>query len=201
MPEGNRTSSNRRHDGFYFRAGLGYGNVGIDASLANAPYAVNYGGSGGGVAAELAFGGTPARGLVVGAGIYGINAGSPSYDSISDGRGAEYSAGAVPGAILLSMLGPFIDFYPKPDLGFHLEASLGLARVVVGDGHGKLDAVDTTGLGLMAGAGYEWWIGDQWSIGPLLRVQYAAPSAKDNDGDSFDLSFLSWGLIAAATYH
>jgi len=146
---------------------------------------------------ELAFGGTLARGLVLGGGIYGSSASSPEYESSN--LGAKSDGGAA----TLSMVGPFIDWYPSPASGFHVEAALGYSAFAAGKGdpYPGEDA-SGSGFGLVGGAGYELWVGDQWSIGALGRIQYFSGSVEgDDSGDSDDVSGTVLSLLLTATYH
>ncbi len=191
------TSSARLHDGFYFRGAVGFG------TLASGSVTPPGGGgdvklAGSGPAVELAFGGTLSSGLVVGGGIYGMSIGSPSY--------SRNSASVDGGAALVSTVGPFIDWYPNPAGGFHFQVSIGWAILSAGKGSKTptYPARDQSGNGfaLLGGAGYEWWIADQWSLGVIARVQYASGSVKgDGDTDSTSVSLLMPALLVGVTYH
>jgi len=121
---------------------------------------------------EGAIGGAPTPGFTLGVGIYG--AGLPA---LSD---TEMS--------LVYGVGPFFDIYPKPNDGFHVEAALTYTTLKVAaidrvacinvspcSGQVRADRNDN-GLGVVAGLGYEAWVGPQASFGLLLRVQYFATS-------------------------
>ncbi len=74
----------------------------------------------------------------------------------------------------LSMVGPFVDFYPSSALGWHAQALVGYARI----GYAEITAnpffdADPSGIGLMVGVGDDWWISEHWSVGLLARVTYA----------------------------
>lgn len=148
------------HDGVYVRLGLGVGRAANDFEGWALP------------AFEAAIGGAPTPGFTLGVGIYG--AGLPA---LSD---TETS--------LVYGVGPFFDVYPRPNDGFHVEAALAYTTLHVV----AIDRVDCTnvsaclprvradrndnGLGLVAGLGYEAWVGEQASFGLLLRIQYFATS-------------------------
>jgi hypothetical protein len=109
----------------------------------------------------------------------------------------------------LSQIGPFIDYYFDPNGGGHIQASIGLG--VADQGKGDLGAAYTgTGLALMVGGGYEWWIGEEWSLGVLLRVQYlnlkghpAEEDVEPLDAEDIDVEapFLVPALLLSITYH
>jgi hypothetical protein len=74
----------------------------------------------------------------------------------------------------LGMVGPFVDIYPSPALGWHVQALVGYARV----SYAEVTANpffngNPTGLGLMAGVGHDWWVSEHWSVGLLARINYA----------------------------
>jgi hypothetical protein len=74
---------------------------------------------------------------------------------------------------LMGMLGPFVDFYPSPTLGWHVQALVGYAQVSYAQitQHPFSDG-SPGGIGLMAGVGHDWWTSDDCSIGVLGRLAY-----------------------------
>jgi hypothetical protein len=76
---------------------------------------------------------------------------------------------------LMDMVGPFVDIYPSPTLGWHLQALVGYAQITFAEiaQHPLPDASNPSGIGLVAGVGHDWWVNDHWSIGLLARVTYA----------------------------
>jgi hypothetical protein len=68
------------------------------------------------------------------------------------------------------VLGPFIDYYPRPHSGFHLQALVGLGAINSSD----LASGASTGLGLMGGIGQDWRVSEHWSIGMLGRITFVA---------------------------
>lgn len=179
----------RTHDGFYMRLALGpaYFNATWKGGTQDATV------TGMGPGLELAFGGTPLPGLVIGGGSYGTFISSPTLSYA--GQSADG------GSTSLSIIGPFVDWYPEPSQGFHVLASAGVAYVSYGSKGGGA-TVSGTGLGLTGGVGYEIWVGDQWSLGAQFRMQYASPSIKsDGMTSSVDTTTLVPALIVGATYH
>ncbi|WP_207750261.1 hypothetical protein, partial [Clostridioides difficile] len=63
--------------------------------------------------------------------------------------------------------------------------------------------VSGTGVGYMVGAGYEAWVGEQWSLGVLFRLQYATPSLKADDGSTASVDTKSFvpAVLIGVTYH
>lgn len=201
------------HDGFYLRMGIGIGGVtgsgepkGADSSGASAKSDFV------GVAAlgELALGGAVLPGVVLGVGTY--NAIVPSLTVTAGGEDYE-SNGA------LESIGPFVDLYPNAMQGFHLQAAITYAVIAVSESKSKTRAVfngetydyvsssvpaddySGGGFGLMAGIGYEWWVGEQWGVGILARLQYASATLKPAaNGPEVSASLIVPGALFTATY-
>lgn len=159
-------------------------------------------GSGVGLASEFALGGTVAPGLALGGGIYGISISSPEYEPDDGGDKIEGDT------LVLSSIGPFIDYYFDPNGGGHIQASLGIG--VAQQGEGDLDSAYTgTGFAFMVGGGYEWWVGEQWSLGVLGRIQYFSVSGHPDDdfgaisADEIDVeaTFFVPAILLSLTYH
>ncbi len=174
------------HDGFYLRLGTGFG--AYSESLRSEDSDV-YGGkvkgttSGFATLGEFAIGGTISRGLVLGGGAYTAQLVAGTF------RTSDSSAGAPPPELdpevrNFSLVGPFLDWYPNPRKGFHVQASLGLATLsgvhldtsVVDDD----DPYHAAGVGIMLAAGYEWWIGEEWSMGVAARLLGGFLAGKDD---------------------
>lgn len=179
------------HDGFYLRLSTGLGIEGVSSSAGDSKAST----SGAGFALDLLVGGTPVPGLVIGGGLLGQSAVSPSQSNdqgpplagINDHPG---------GGVGLVLLGPFIDVFPNPSDGFHLGALLGGAAIGLKGSDDKL----STGGGLSAWVGYGWWAASDWSLGGLMRLS-AAGTKRTVDG--VDVSDGAWGLTFefSAAYH
>ncbi len=164
------------HDGFYLRLGAGvglltfglknqssadFGNQEVDGEL-----------SAGALSFELAVGGSPSPGLAIGGALYfDVASKATSHDMRINNQPVDdfHDSGAS-----TWLLGPFADYYFNPRKGWHLEGSLGLALLTVGDatedGVKVLSKRAYGGVGGMIGGGYEWWVADQWGMGVLLRA-------------------------------
>jgi hypothetical protein len=153
--------------------------------------------SGIGPSVELALGGTVAPGLVIGGGIYGTSVPSPEYSA----QGQTSNGGLAS----VSMIGPFVDYYFNPNQGFHGEAAVGytaLSAAKAEDDPYPTEDSSGGGFGVVLGVGYEWWVGDEWSLGALGRVQYVSGSVKGADTDnSRDVSGTAISLLLTGTYH
>jgi hypothetical protein len=185
-------SAPREHDGLYARLGAGipfaFGSAEPDGGGPKADI------SGIGLGTELAIGGTLAPGLVVGGGAYSMILPSPKYEF--DGGENEL------GTHHAGTLGPFVDYYVDPKGGLHAQAALLLSFLVVDEKKDEFEGESGGGFGVMAGVGYEFWIGEQWSVGPLFRFTYAKLNVKGNDSEAeSDVTLMAPALLAAFTYH
>jgi len=198
-----RSTGKRFHDGFYLRMGVG---IGALVGRANAPESTSESSSGYeevgtwgvSIPVEFALGGTPAPGIVIGVGGYGIHVPAANY---SAGAGdyaiedkADYSA--------ISMIGPFLDLYVHPEGGFHLQIAPALTTVAPGQSERILtDAASGIGFGIMGGLGYEGWVGEQWGMGILLRGQFMTLEIETDSGATYDYMALLPSLLLTATLH
>lgn len=176
------------HDGFYLRCGLGAGY--ISAKTQNGSTFKGWG-----VAPDFWLGGTPAPGLVVGITLNGVSAPHPHAElTAEDTGGLGARSGDAQGVLTYSVLGVFGDYYPNVAGGLHVMAgvNLSLFRFTADNGVASTPA---SGLGLLGGVGYEWWVGRQWSIGPLARLHWASV----NDVEA--IRVLVPVIVLAGTYH
>lgn len=195
----------RVHDGFYLRIGWGFGV--FDERLESDDLA-----SGGSLKArnrgiattsDIAIGGTVAPGWVIG-GLIGSVDMIASTLRTSGASLTEIPTEIDPGLRNSSLIGPFVDWYPNVRGGFHAQAALGLATLTPRlFGHPATDDSEylAVGGGLMLGAGYEWWVADEWSIGVLTQLG-ARVMGGDADGASWShVVTISPNLCATLTYH
>jgi hypothetical protein len=178
------------HDGFYFAftTGLGYltftgEGVRGDASISDMTGTTS-----------LAVGGSPAPGLAVGGGLRLASIRARFHGSPHDPEG--YATAE------LWQLGPFVEWYPNPLLGWHVAGAFTLGELVVQDSY-LPDAAGTAGFVTVYG-GHNWWLGPEWSLG--LRALASAstrPSLVDGDGNETDYAFRAWfaGVESALTFH
>jgi len=187
----------RRHDGFYLRLGIG---AGLVRSRVESPAPLgDLSARGGGVAIDLALGGTVADGLVIGGGIYtvAINNVSWSGDNVPGDQDGETGS--------IGLLGVMVDYYPDARGGFHVLGSLGIG--VLGyerDSSTDLPPEDWNGGGggAMFGVGYEAWIGDQWSLGGVARVLLVSGTLRgEGTDDEMDATGFAPALLLVATHH
>jgi hypothetical protein len=152
LSPGAASAEPRNHDGFYLRFGVGPG-----YALGTLASGAGEGDSTGvNVSTQLAVGWTVRPGLVLGGGTFPMVVPSPSYDGM-DAGGQHVSA-----------TGAFVDYYPAPRKGLHLQGGLLFALGYL-DGGGR-DAHVGAGYGGTLGVGYDVFVTDEWSIGGIVRA-------------------------------
>lgn len=195
----------RVHDGFYLRIASGFSvfdeRFESDELAGGKLQARNRG-----IAhlSDLAVGGTVAPGWVVGGGLYSLDLIASTLRT--DGNGVDPIPSELdPGLRSLTLIGPFVDWYPSVRGGFHVQAALGLATLVPRVfGHPATSDSDysAVGGGLLLGAGYEWWVADEWSLGVLTQLGVRALRGDAEDGARWThLITHSPSLCASLTYH
>ncbi|HTV19916.1 MAG TPA: hypothetical protein VMG12_14625 [Polyangiaceae bacterium] len=193
------------HDGFYLRIASGFSV--LDERLQSDDVdGRNTEARNRGIASlsDLAFGGTVAPGWVVGGGIYSLDLVASTLRV--DGSSVDpIPAELDPGLRGLSLIAPFVDWYPNVRGGFHAQAALGLATLVPRVfGHPATSKSDyaAVGGGLLIGTGYEWWIADEWSIGVLTQLGIRVLRGEDESGLKWThLITNSPSLCVSLTYH
>jgi hypothetical protein len=159
--------------------------VGYDPEPANAP---DYTYSGVGIGGELAIGGTIADGFVLGGALSGLTLPDPKVE----GSGTEYDTNRDGQLSVISLFG---DWYPNASSGFHVQGMVGFGVLDLDSDDDDDD--NPAGLVLGAGAGYEWWIGDQWSAGIMGRIMYAPLTY---EASNIDMTFSTFAPTALVTF-
>jgi hypothetical protein len=133
-------------------------------------------------------GGSPSPGLAIGGGFLAQGAFSTELE-----RGNYRTDRSISSFVL----GPFIDGFPNANRGWHVGGLVGLAAVNVEDSSG--DGVsETVGFGGAVFLGYDFWVADEWSVGPLVRFAATLTSNQDDDVDATTFSTL---IGFTALYH
>jgi hypothetical protein len=191
------------HDGFYMRLGLGlaYTSVWGSGPFGNASI------SGTGIALSASFGGTIARGLVLGGALR-------LADGVGQFTGGPSDASGSATASVVQVLGVFVDWYPAPSDGWHVGSQLGLGVTGVTD-----SLTRTSSAPELAGSifgGYDWWIGPQWSLGVLMSLSTASSgtmtcgqqasgacgqAASSGDQTGYSFTPLAFALEASLLWH
>ncbi len=194
-----RDPTAHHHDGFFARMslGLGYGSLKVTERLTGEnEQKAKF--SGPALMVDVMMAGTLAPGFVLGGAVMIHSMSEPTFEYNDDEVEAEDVVVGVSG------LGIFAAFYPDPTNGLNLHALLGYGgRTIEIDGEDYSDD-QPSGPMLAAGVGYDFWISEQWSLGPSLRVTYAHMSMEETqDGmtNNWTDSFISPTLAFTATYH
>lgn len=193
----------REHEGFYLRLGLGGGAFVLSRSaesnsLSSAPDFADSRITGFSVVSELSIGGTPLPGLVVAGSLINHNHPSPELER-DDGRRIELGDTNM----LIVLMGGTVDYYPRVDRGFHVGGTLGLSYIVA-PSRSAFQQLGGVGPGLAGHVGYDFWISDDWSIGPALRLNLAYATANRSEGSlsgSEDSLLFSSALMFSAVRH
>jgi hypothetical protein len=162
-----------RHDGFYLRAALGFAGINMERSTEGQIYTVSgdwrdSSVSGVGGMSELSIGGTPAPGVVIAGTLLLHQIAKPSLkrDNAADTK--------LDSPLTFAVLGGTLDWYPNPHGGFHLGGTLGLGAAGAKTPSGSaFDSIGGAGGAFSVAIGYDWWVGDEWSIGVLGRLSGA----------------------------
>jgi outer membrane autotransporter protein len=184
------------HDGFYLRIALGYAHLNADGELTETTPTREMKLTGGGAVFQFAIGGSPTPGLVIGGMLLGHAFAEPEVEIDGSSEEASDTTFSVSG------IGPFLQYYFDPKSGFYLQGFIGYVSAqtryeIAGD---EYESEDTTGAGFGFGLGYDFWVGDQWSIGPEARLLYANVEYS-GDGPDEKATLVIPSLSFAATFH
>jgi len=181
----------RTHDGFQFRGTIGPAYLSDSESFDGLDGSVKI--HGGAAALELYFGGSPADGVTIGGFVSVLSAPGPSVEY----KGLTYTADSD-ASLNLSTVGPYVDFYPDPNGGFHLLGTVGYARLSANNGDD--DERSASGIGVGLGVGYDAWVSDEWSLGVLGRFTYAH-AGHDESSLHFTENAIAPALLFSVNYH
>jgi len=163
----------RHHDGFFLRMSLGVG-PGYSTIEVEGFSEVDIRGVG--AMFDIMLGGSPTPGLVLGGMLL-----SHQLSNLE----AEYEDGTTSDVddlkLTTAMLGGFVAYYPDPRSGFNLHALVGYGSASFSNQDDEVSTFSPEGLVVGGGLGYDFWVGDQWSLGPDFRVSYF--DLKDSDDD------------------
>jgi hypothetical protein len=160
-----RARTVRRHDGFYARFGFNAGYAWDTAERGD----VETTSKGAGGFLEWASGGNVSDHVVFGFALHTFGVFSPITEVAGDRFDADHTA-------LYTVLGAFLDYYPNPAAGWHAMMTLGVsdADIQIRDSENS-----DTGIGVLLGGGYDFWIGEQWSLGAAARLGYISGASDD----------------------
>jgi hypothetical protein len=184
------------HDGFYLRMSFGMGpGKGTFTQKSEGYEPDEYKFAGLGAAFDVMVGGSPLPGFVIGGAVVGHTIIDPSVKL----NGTALTTGNSQYAYNMSTFGAFVAIYPDPKLGFNFHGLAGVGTISVKAGDATVTP-EPVGLALMGGAGYDFWIADQWSMGPDFRLAYCKAFAS-NSPVTNDASILMPTISFTATLH
>jgi hypothetical protein len=158
------------HDGFYLRFSGGLASLDIrrETQAGGASGSVAFAGDGSRLVGpslftELSIGGTPARHFVIAGTLLGN--GLPATE-LKVASGSRIDLGTP---LVFAMLGPSVDFFPLVYGGFHAGGGIGIATSTAGVKDPKFSTIGGLGYGGTLALGYDFWTGDDWSVGFVAR--------------------------------
>jgi hypothetical protein len=165
---GSASADPRTHDGFQFRGAVGPGYLSTSASAGGQDLVVK-GPSGD---FDIYLGGTPVRGLVIGGMFNWATAFGPKVTL----NGQDIANLSQNGSNSLSLLtlGPYVNYYFDPTAGFYLLGMVGYGAESYTQNGGS--GQSPGGPAFALGAGYDFWVADEWSLGVLGRFTYGSLS-------------------------
>lgn len=192
------------HDGFFLRFGIGYSYLSTKVKVTEPDTGVEGTLKGSGVGIGLAMiGGTVAPGFVLGGALLGHGYSEPDYEL--NGTDIDMTDRTV----TFSVIGLFAQYYFDAKSGGYLQALIGFGQLDDDDSDNNDESTERPqGAVFGIGGGYDFWVGEQWSIGPELRLMYAPLKYEETfslGGASstlkadFDTTVFS--LLFTATYH
>jgi len=160
----------REHDGFYLRVSGGIASLDIrrETETGGASGSVAFAGDGSRVVGpslftEISVGGTPARHFVIAGTLLGN--GLPATE-LKVASGSRIDLGTP---LVFAMLGPSVDFFPQIQGGFHAGGGIGIATSTAGVKDPIFSTIGGLGYGGTLALGYDFWTGDDWSVGVVAR--------------------------------
>jgi hypothetical protein len=133
---------------------------------------------------------TVTKALVVGGGVFVEQVTDPEFELNNTDVANDVKVGT------LVLLGPGVVWYPNKEGGFHLLGAVGGARIELKDNSDRISDHAPVGAGIAIGVGYDFFIGDEWSAGVLLRGIGATLS-----DDNLTHRIASGALMLGVTYH
>ncbi len=161
------------HDGFYLRMAAGVGNVSSKFTHDASGEEATMGGTGSSI--DFAIGGAITPGFILAGRVIGVNAYNAKYEDSSGSTTDDTK-------LMLSSLQLAADIYPMPGGGLHFMAGVGPATLswrhrydYTSDYSSSFYNSSTTsdGVALAVGAGWEAWVGKDWSVGGMLNFCWA----------------------------
>ena len=154
------------HEGFYLQTTFGGGYLGSSASANAVELSIR----GGALNGSLWLGSSVVPGFVLGGGFTSAIGLRPRVKQTLQGQQTDF--GTTNTGLQLNMIGLISDIYPDPRKGLHFQAMLGYAVLTISQN--GVSSESPSGVGLQGGIGSDFWVSEEWSIGVLGSVVYAA---------------------------
>jgi len=182
------------HDGLFIRFAVGPGI--FQSSTGRSPDTRNY--SGGVVSIDGAIGGAVVPGVVIGADLQTSRVFSLSAtDAVIDGDEPDLNGVRF----AMNSISLFLDYYPVPTDGLHFLASIGDGWLDV-TRRNTSSSTTPQGVLLTAGAGYEWFVSQSFSLGVLFRADLGLFNVDETTtGTSTGVTTFVPALLASVTYN
>jgi hypothetical protein len=183
-----------RHEGFYLAAYTGFGYFSAkgsgplgDASLSGSAMGGGIG-IGGTITSGLELGGVARYWNAIGATFNGGPTITAIRTHVVNGQtmtdpSATLSGNAQASSLELAAL---IDWFPNPEKGWHVGASVGLGGMSITDDSGARSV--NAGLAASIFGGYQWWLGPSWSFG-IQGIISGGTSGKLDDSNQDDTGY------------
>ncbi len=181
-----------RHDGFFLRGETGVAllSAHVGASPRGRSAVTGVGQSGG-----ISLGATPWRGLVLGGQLWTARV-DPSFVE----RGARITPDDDSVKLTLGALGPFLDWYPDPSAGYHVQLGVAALIAIESDTKGEPLRPASGGVKLGVASGYEWFVSRDLSLGFIVRVGMLFAARPRPQGPERMLAEVP-ELLLTSTYH
>ncbi len=144
---------------------------------------------------DFLMGGTVASGFVIGGGFFA--AGVPAPKNEIDGENVQRNS-EVERAF--SLVGPFLNWYPDPKGGLNLQLMVGGASLRDDDPDDADRGYEADGAAIALAGGYDFWVGDEWSVGVMARFTFAALTRNDSFAEEQHGVFVP-AVLLLFTYH
>ena len=145
---------------------------------------------------DIMVGGSPVPGFVLGGAYVFHGISSPTLKI----GGQAYDTSGADVSLNLSTFGIFTAIYPIPTAGFNIHALLGYSQFSLSVNGTTYSNGSPSGPSFMGGVGYDFWISDNWSMGPDFRIAYCKGKS-DSSGTTDEISMIVPTLSFTATYH
>ncbi len=178
------------HEGFYLQMTFGGGYLTTSAKIEERESSI-YGGA---INGSIWIGGSLVPGFVLGGGLLGAVAIAPSQKFKLNGQTVDTRSSGTDTSLQLQMIGLVGDYYPNPSKGLHFQGMLGYA--VMSLNVNGASSFSPSGVGVVGGVGYDFWVSEEWSIGVLGRFAYVAAKYQDESWPT-----LAPALVASFTYN